>query len=257
MDFQLFETKLAKHKIFQDMKESLKNNFDNKLRNLLELKDDVLFAWNSVENCLYSVNLKRLEEDQEETPYQVMEDSNIKVSNGEKIKAIWTPVMTELGVCHTLNSVATADIAIFKSNASNTKDNPMTCQADTNGCFLYLECASQIDYYLHSPYDVVDYTEAHTTTSPPLIAHVDVTTTEIGVGPGVRALLPRRRQCLFTDEPTTASRQYCERSVSPVSLSTYSAVSLMALRIIPEHHRSFHKALSPDDFHLSLKARRR
>lgn len=71
MDFQLFETKLAKHKIFQDMKESLKNNFDNKLRNLLELKDDVLFAWNSVENCLYSVNLKRLEEDQEETPYQV------------------------------------------------------------------------------------------------------------------------------------------------------------------------------------------
>ncbi|XP_061385005.1 pickpocket protein 11-like isoform X1 [Danaus plexippus] len=137
----------------------------------------------------------------------VMEDSNIKVSNGEKIKAIWTPVMTELGVCHTLNSVATADIAIFKSNLSNTKDNPMTCQADTNGCFLYLECASQIDYYLHSPYDVVDYTEAHTTTSPPLIAHVDVTTTEIGVGPGVRALLPRRRQCLFTDEPTTASRQ--------------------------------------------------
>ncbi|XP_061384895.1 uncharacterized protein LOC133320433 [Danaus plexippus] len=150
----------------------------------------------------------------------VMEDSNIKVSNGEKIKAIWTPVMTELGVCHTLNSVATADIAIFKSNASNTKDNPMTCQADTNGCFLYLECASQIDYYLHSPYDVVDYTEAYTTTSPPLIAHVDVTTTEIGVGPGVRALLPRRRQCLFTDEPTTASRQV----TTPVKGHTSSPV---------------------------------
>lgn len=71
MDSRLFEAKLANHKIFKDIKESLKDDSDKKLRNLFELKDDVLYVWNSLENCLFSVNLKRLEDQDEETPYQV------------------------------------------------------------------------------------------------------------------------------------------------------------------------------------------
>ncbi|XP_045770945.1 nuclear pore complex protein Nup88 isoform X1 [Maniola jurtina] len=69
MDCRLYETKLARHKIFKDIKESLHVS-DAKLRNLFEFKDDVLYVWNSDENCLYSVNLKRLEEQDTETPYQ-------------------------------------------------------------------------------------------------------------------------------------------------------------------------------------------
>lgn len=70
MDFRLYETKLAHHKIFKDISESL-NGSDSKLRNLFAYRDDVLYVWNSVENCLFSVNLKRLDEDPN-TPYQVI-----------------------------------------------------------------------------------------------------------------------------------------------------------------------------------------
>lgn len=71
MDNRLFETKLVNHKIFKDIKESLKDDNDKKSRNWFEIKDDVLYVWNSLENCLFSVNLKRLDEHDEETPYQV------------------------------------------------------------------------------------------------------------------------------------------------------------------------------------------
>ncbi|XP_053617430.1 nucleoporin 88 [Plodia interpunctella] len=70
MDSRLYESKLANHKIFADIKDSLTENQSGKLRNLLELRDDVLYAWNSKENCLFTLNLKHLEEHAEETPYQ-------------------------------------------------------------------------------------------------------------------------------------------------------------------------------------------
>lgn len=70
MDSRLYDTKLATHKIIKDLKESLKENDNEKLRNLFVLQDDVLYAWNSLENCLFCINLKRLEEHDEETPYQ-------------------------------------------------------------------------------------------------------------------------------------------------------------------------------------------
>lgn len=66
-----YEMKLSNHKIFKDLSASLKENPTGKLRNLLEFRDDVLYVWNSIENCLMSLNLKHLEENDEETPYQV------------------------------------------------------------------------------------------------------------------------------------------------------------------------------------------
>ncbi|XP_038217352.1 nucleoporin 88 [Zerene cesonia] len=70
MDYQLYQTKLANHKIFKDLKDSLSKYSGTKLCNLIVLQDDVLYVWNSVEICLYCVNLKRLDELEEETPYQ-------------------------------------------------------------------------------------------------------------------------------------------------------------------------------------------
>ncbi|CAK1541443.1 unnamed protein product [Leptosia nina] len=70
MDNHLFQTKLANHKIFKDIKQSLCDSPETKLRNLMELQDDVLYVWNSVENCLFCVNLKHLEEHGDETQYQ-------------------------------------------------------------------------------------------------------------------------------------------------------------------------------------------
>ncbi|XP_047538041.1 nuclear pore complex protein Nup88 isoform X1 [Vanessa atalanta] len=70
MDCRLYDTKLANHQLFKDLKESLKEDSGDKLRNLFALKDDVLYAWNSIENCLFCINLKRLEDHDEEIPYQ-------------------------------------------------------------------------------------------------------------------------------------------------------------------------------------------
>ncbi|XP_060806520.1 nucleoporin 88 isoform X1 [Amyelois transitella] len=70
MDSRFFETKLVNHKIFADIKDSLTENPSGKLCNLMELRDDVLYLWNSKENCLFALNLKHLEEHDEETPYQ-------------------------------------------------------------------------------------------------------------------------------------------------------------------------------------------
>lgn len=72
MDSRLYEQKLAGHRIFKDLKDSLKENPSGKLRNLLELKDDVLYVWNPEENSLWCLNLKQLEEHGDETPYQVL-----------------------------------------------------------------------------------------------------------------------------------------------------------------------------------------
>ncbi|XP_050353493.1 nucleoporin 88 [Nymphalis io] len=70
MDCRFYDTKLANHQLFKDLKESLKEDSGEKLRNLFALKDDVLYAWNSIENCLFCVNLKRLEDHDEEITYQ-------------------------------------------------------------------------------------------------------------------------------------------------------------------------------------------
>lgn len=71
MDSKLYDTILPKHKIFEDLKESLQENTGAKLYNFMELRDDVLYIWNSLENCLFCLNLKHLEEHPDDTPYQV------------------------------------------------------------------------------------------------------------------------------------------------------------------------------------------
>ncbi|XP_045539261.1 nucleoporin 88 [Papilio machaon] len=70
MDTKLYDTILPKHKMFEDIKKSLQENTGAKLYNFIELKDDVLYIWNSVENCLFCLNLKHLEEHPDNTPYQ-------------------------------------------------------------------------------------------------------------------------------------------------------------------------------------------
>lgn len=80
MDSALLEVKLTGHKLFKDLKQNIGEDLPGKLRNLLELKDDVLYVWNCVENCLLSLNLKHLEEHGDETPYQVFMNISCKIS---------------------------------------------------------------------------------------------------------------------------------------------------------------------------------
>lgn len=70
MEGNLFSAKLVKHKIFDSFKKKPVSSGGN-LKNLTEFKDDVLFVWNQEENCLLSLNLKTLQDNDEEQPYQV------------------------------------------------------------------------------------------------------------------------------------------------------------------------------------------
>ncbi|XP_045486965.1 nucleoporin 88 [Pieris rapae] len=70
MDTRLYETKLAHHKLFKDLKDTFSEYSGAKLRNLIELQDDVLYVWNPIENCLFCVNLKYLEEHGDAKQYQ-------------------------------------------------------------------------------------------------------------------------------------------------------------------------------------------
>ncbi|XP_075984007.1 nuclear pore complex protein Nup88 [Anticarsia gemmatalis] len=70
MDSRLYESKLPNHKIFKDLEGGFSENISGKLRNLVELRDDVLYVWSPNENCLLCLNLKHLEESGDETPYQ-------------------------------------------------------------------------------------------------------------------------------------------------------------------------------------------
>lgn len=70
MDNRLYEVKLPNHKIFKDLQDGFSENSSGKLRNLIELRDDVLYVWSPNENCLLCLNLKLMEENGDETPYQ-------------------------------------------------------------------------------------------------------------------------------------------------------------------------------------------
>ncbi|XP_068623839.1 nucleoporin 88 [Battus philenor] len=85
MDTKLYDTILVKHNIFKDIKESLLESTNGKLYNLMELKDDVLYIWNSVENCLFCVNINHLEEHPDETPYQKLHLVSPPAFNVERV----------------------------------------------------------------------------------------------------------------------------------------------------------------------------
>lgn len=67
----MFDTKLENHRMFKELTDCVKENTSGNLKNLLDFKDDVLYVWNASENCLFTLNLKYLEEHGENAKHQV------------------------------------------------------------------------------------------------------------------------------------------------------------------------------------------
>ncbi|XP_069363503.1 sodium channel protein Nach-like isoform X2 [Maniola hyperantus] len=125
----------------------------------------------------------------------------------------WVPVMTEVGACHTINSVAVADIAIIKPTANITKGLPATCKYSPQGCMYILECFNTINYYIHSAFDIADTQAAHVVSILSQNNHIELATTETCSGAEVRALSPSRRHCRYFDEPTEPNRQVYSNNI--------------------------------------------
>nr|XP_026500314.1 uncharacterized protein LOC113403899 [Vanessa tameamea] len=148
-----------------------------------------------------------LKVDLTELVVEVMPEHNhIKIGSSEPLLAKWKPVMTEVGACYTINSIAVLDVSVTKSDRNETRI-PMSCKYSTQSCYWILECNNFIDYYIHSPYDVANIMLPPSSTYPSLNRFSELTTMETQAGPGVRELSPRTRHCLYTSEPTRETRR--------------------------------------------------
>ncbi|XP_023950180.2 uncharacterized protein LOC112054575 [Bicyclus anynana] len=159
---------------------------------------------------------------------ELMPEQRVKLSTAEQITTPpkWTPVMTEVGACYTVNSLAITDVALVKLTVNDTMDLPTTCKYSPQGCLFVFENCDPIHYYVHSAYDIADVMTAPFPAYPSLNSVSDLSTTETRAGPGVRELQPRRRHCRYTDEPTASDRQ-----VHSTNLCRQDCKSRLALQL--------------------------
>ncbi|XP_039761873.1 uncharacterized protein LOC120635032 [Pararge aegeria] len=139
----------------------------------------------------------------------VMPEQRVKLSAADQITTLpkWIPVMTEVGACYAINSLALTDVAIVKPTSNETSGIPNSCKYSSQGCFYIFEYANLINYYVHSAYDIADTLSAPYSSYASLLLSSTQSTTETRTGPGVRELPPSRRHCHYTDEPTEPHRQ--------------------------------------------------
>ncbi|XP_063833367.1 nuclear pore complex protein Nup88-like [Ostrinia nubilalis] len=84
---RLYESKLADDETFKAFREGLAENPSGKLRNLIELKDDVVFFWSPVECCFLCLNLNQFDEFEVlDTPYQKLHLHSPPAFQVERIK---------------------------------------------------------------------------------------------------------------------------------------------------------------------------
>lgn len=70
MDSRAIYTKLSSHKIFDIIKDGLKNS-EECIKNLLAVKGDVVYLWHAEENCIITLILKSLEDEATDAVHQV------------------------------------------------------------------------------------------------------------------------------------------------------------------------------------------
>ncbi|KAL7307668.1 hypothetical protein TKK_0000351 [Trichogramma kaykai] len=57
-------------KLFKDLKADLPK-FSKETKNILEIRDDVLFVWNADKCCILTLNVTAVRSKKEDVPYQV------------------------------------------------------------------------------------------------------------------------------------------------------------------------------------------
>ncbi|CAH0730519.1 unnamed protein product, partial [Brenthis ino] len=142
-----------------------------------------------------------------ELAVEVLPEHRIKMGSSETLLQKWIPIMTEAGACYTINSIAVADVALVKPDKNNTLQAPTTCKYSSQSCYIMVESAAKIDYYIHSPYDVANVMVTPSTVYPSLNRYTELSSMETRTGLGVRELPPKTRHCLYTDEPVKPSRK--------------------------------------------------
>ncbi|XP_028030795.1 pickpocket protein 28-like [Bombyx mandarina] len=142
----------------------------------------------------------------------------------------WTRVITEAGVCYSTNSLGIADVAVTVSDSNVTLNYPIGCKYSSQICYVMFEVAEPIDFYVHSPYDIVDVASQASRVYPSLSRRSELTVMETRCAKGVRELAPRRRGCLFIDEPTDDRKKIYSANTCRLSCRSKRAVELCGCR---------------------------
>ncbi|XP_063631829.1 uncharacterized protein LOC134803054 [Cydia splendana] len=152
-----------------------------------------------------------LEVDLYQLAVDVLPEYNIKPTwSIPSLQVPWFTIMTEVGACYATNSLAIPDDAIEtfgKPGVNQTSLFPLTCKYSSLNCYVTIEVAVPILLYIHSPYDILNPKASPIEGQPRQERATEFSVIESGCGRGVRELNPRRRRCLYTDEPQARFRQ--------------------------------------------------
>ncbi|KAL3278617.1 hypothetical protein HHI36_016157 [Cryptolaemus montrouzieri] len=126
-----------------------------------------------------------------------------------KVKSKWMVIMTEVGLCFTVNSKFASLLEIMVPGGNISNDDEfylLRCHYLNGQCYARYDsdASLEIKYYVHSFLDVI-----HTTTTGPIIVResqemdVSFRMQETTSSVSLRALSATQRGCRFHDEPMT------------------------------------------------------
>nr|XP_022905748.1 sodium channel protein Nach-like isoform X1 [Onthophagus taurus]XP_022905756.1 sodium channel protein Nach-like isoform X1 [Onthophagus taurus] len=127
----------------------------------------------------------------------------ILVTSDLKVQSTWEMILTELGVCFTMNSKYSNLIRV-DLNTSKEESHLQSCHYLNGLCYARYdtESDSSINFYIHSPLDIV-----HSSSELPWLVgssqevEINYRMQETASDYNLKSLSPYQRKCRFEDEP--------------------------------------------------------
>ncbi|KAI4459077.1 amiloride-sensitive sodium channel-related [Holotrichia oblita] len=144
-------------------------------------------------------------------------DGNL-VTFDTKDKTKWIRIMTEMGICSTMNSMFSKILAFREADKviDSTKQPILKCHFLNGLCYARFDSEpdAPIKFYIHSYFDIV-----HATITPPWHVkeneefEINYRMQETVADSSIRSLNPIQRRCRFEDEPSTDEVPYYSSTI--------------------------------------------
>ncbi|KPJ12628.1 hypothetical protein RR48_02167 [Papilio machaon] len=133
---------------------------------------------------------------------EVMPNEELRID----YKLYWTPVMTEEGICHTLNSVY-AEYQFLRQENEWKEQELLKCHYHSGQCYLIIKTGTNVArYFVHSPFDIASAISNPTgEVMPNEELRIDYKVVEIQAASRVKTLTPEQRRCRYPDEWLSSS----------------------------------------------------
>ncbi|XP_077294208.1 sodium channel protein Nach-like [Arctopsyche grandis] len=139
-------------------------------------------------------------------------------------------VMTDLGICYTINSVVSKNHAIrnTKEQFDDYQTEPVSCQYVTHPCYAKMETSRIcVKYFIHSPYEIIDMTSNVVAEAcPSQDFDTDWKVMETKSSEDVKALAIDQRNCRYHTEPL-----YNKQQVYSVGICRRGCRNALALKL--------------------------